>query len=331
MTVKYHINSKGVPAICRAQKGKCPFGGSESHFATLEEAQSAADNKNKEDFGILNNVPKEKKELFRVAESEEDKEYIKNRIDKMVEDSKEVRSKTKKFEDGHYIEKCRKSKLIDIIETGEMTEHLEIDRADRMSRINEHFGEGEIVASFEVDHYIKRINGFRFTVQTLTIRDNGRMSMYNKGSNKEITTFHASGSRIEAIFLRAGLIPDQDMIDLATKNHNDDRAMAEGRAPKGRKENTQDDVKPSEETLESTKKAVEAAKNTLGNIKIKRRKGNHVGNQNKGRGGNHKGKSNRGTKKHRSNRGRDKSWKRDYDDYDDYDDYWFRVTLDFLS
>lgn len=53
MVTKFHINKHGVPAPCRAQKGNCPYGGSESHFNTIEEAQEHADKINKEEFGIL--------------------------------------------------------------------------------------------------------------------------------------------------------------------------------------------------------------------------------------------------------------------------------------
>lgn len=36
----YHINDRGEPGPCRAKKA-CPFGGSEDHYATLEEARKA--------------------------------------------------------------------------------------------------------------------------------------------------------------------------------------------------------------------------------------------------------------------------------------------------
>lgn len=324
MSVKYHINSKGLPAICRAQKGKCPFGGSESHYPTLEEAQSAADEKNKEKFGIFNNVPGLKKSLFRVAETEGDKAYVKHRIEKLTEESKKARAKTGRLQDGNYMEKCRKSKLIETIRSGEMTDHLEVDRADRISRISELFGEGEVVASFEVDHFIKRINGFRFTVQSLTVRDNGRISMYDRKNKKEITTFQASGPRIEAIFLRAGLIPDRDMLDLATKNHSEDKAVEEGRSPRDAEARALANKKKAEsakKAAESVKKAVESAKKAAANSKRKSSGDNYRG-ENKNRGRNNRQNRNRGrrssrdTRNIKSERVRDKSWKLDYEDYD---------------
>jgi len=53
---KYHINSQGVPAVCRAQAGNCPFGGNEQHFTNIEEAQKFADKLNEDKYGIFKNV-----------------------------------------------------------------------------------------------------------------------------------------------------------------------------------------------------------------------------------------------------------------------------------
>lgn len=50
---KYHINGKGVPAICRATQGRCPYGGEGEHYDTHEEAQKAADKKNAGENGVL--------------------------------------------------------------------------------------------------------------------------------------------------------------------------------------------------------------------------------------------------------------------------------------
>lgn len=50
---KYHINKKGVPAVCRAKVGKCPFGDAESHYASVEEAQKAADKEHEKQHNLL--------------------------------------------------------------------------------------------------------------------------------------------------------------------------------------------------------------------------------------------------------------------------------------
>lgn len=53
---KFHINSKGVPAPCKAQKGNCPFGDADSHYNSVEQAQEIADKLNKKEYGILSEV-----------------------------------------------------------------------------------------------------------------------------------------------------------------------------------------------------------------------------------------------------------------------------------
>lgn len=50
---RYHINKHGVPAPCKAQKGNCPYGGNESHYDNLEDAQKAAAEKLESEYGIF--------------------------------------------------------------------------------------------------------------------------------------------------------------------------------------------------------------------------------------------------------------------------------------
>mgnify|MGYP001075635259 CR=1 FL=1 len=50
---KFHINKNGVPAPCRAKEGNCPYGGSDSHYDTYEEAQKAATAKLESEHGLL--------------------------------------------------------------------------------------------------------------------------------------------------------------------------------------------------------------------------------------------------------------------------------------
>ena len=54
--MKYHINKKSVPAVCRATKRKCPFGGvsgNENHYSSLDEAQAFVDKENSGNFELL--------------------------------------------------------------------------------------------------------------------------------------------------------------------------------------------------------------------------------------------------------------------------------------
>lgn len=52
---KFHINGKGIPAPCKAKSGNCPFGGSDSHYDTIVDAQKAADKNNEAEHSILPN------------------------------------------------------------------------------------------------------------------------------------------------------------------------------------------------------------------------------------------------------------------------------------
>lgn len=56
---KFHINKHGVPAPCRASKGKCPLGGesgSENHFDNYADAQRAVDNQHEKENGFIPNI-----------------------------------------------------------------------------------------------------------------------------------------------------------------------------------------------------------------------------------------------------------------------------------
>ena len=52
MKGKWHINSKGVPAICKADKRPCPLG---QHYNTEEEAEQTIAKEYKDNFGLLPN------------------------------------------------------------------------------------------------------------------------------------------------------------------------------------------------------------------------------------------------------------------------------------
>ena len=43
---KYHVNDNGEVGLCSAQQGRCPFGGSDEHFANQQEALHYADDLN---------------------------------------------------------------------------------------------------------------------------------------------------------------------------------------------------------------------------------------------------------------------------------------------
>lgn len=75
MGKKYHINPKtGVPTICRAKKGQCPYVGAfgtENHYDTYSEAQEAAFLIMRDEFGIVYDISAD---------------IDRNSIDKIIED-----------------------------------------------------------------------------------------------------------------------------------------------------------------------------------------------------------------------------------------------------
>lgn len=50
---KFHINKHGVPAPCKAKKGRCPLGTSDAHFESQEKAEEYIKNLSEEQFGLL--------------------------------------------------------------------------------------------------------------------------------------------------------------------------------------------------------------------------------------------------------------------------------------
>lgn len=69
---KFHINKHGQPAICRAENGRCPYGGetgNDNHFETEVEAQDYVNRINEEQFGILNSIDSSEKEVYDIPEN----------------------------------------------------------------------------------------------------------------------------------------------------------------------------------------------------------------------------------------------------------------------
>lgn len=81
---KFHINSKGVPSPCKATKGNCPFGGADSHYDTIEQAQKFADSKGEQEYGIL---PIESSEVDLEKEFYKIKDMISKSKDKKSEEA----------------------------------------------------------------------------------------------------------------------------------------------------------------------------------------------------------------------------------------------------
>lgn len=79
---KYHINSKGVYAECKAKVRPCPFGGAAAHFNNIDEAAKVADNLNNRLEKLSSDNSK-----FGIATYEKDGEVAIVRTDKDVKNS----------------------------------------------------------------------------------------------------------------------------------------------------------------------------------------------------------------------------------------------------
>lgn len=199
MGQRFHINKHGVPAPCRAQKGNCPYGGDDNHFATKEEAQIRADELNAEKYGLYS-VNSGSPKVFRKAESDEDKQFILDR-------ENEIRNQ--RYPKEKYIDRCNTSERIDsYVPNDRTTEHIVRDRQTRTNELIDRFGEGELIGYYKVNHEVKGED----KDQMIEIRDTGQMVIYDVHTGKAVTTFIANPQRIEITMMKAGDIPDQDWL-----------------------------------------------------------------------------------------------------------------------
>lgn len=87
--MKYHISPHtGMPAICRAKKGNCPYGGSEGHYNTYSEAMIASQENLEGIYNIISPIrgvnigKKEKETISKYVEKINKYEEIESRLPK---------------------------------------------------------------------------------------------------------------------------------------------------------------------------------------------------------------------------------------------------------
>lgn len=217
---KYHINDKGEPAVCRAVKGNCPFGGDETHYKSKEDAQVVSDKRNEAEFSLLPGSKHKKasevnnkQQIYARVAKPEDEVYMSNRKIFL-----EAESPTPT-----YIEKCRSCERIEDYsfykKDKKDTYHFDTDRKGRKDKLENIYGEGDTVGFYEVDHQLK---GNQYRKQVIEIKDTGRLIIYDKYKGHKVTTFMAHRARIETMMILAGEIPDQDFINKVKINHTND-------------------------------------------------------------------------------------------------------------
>lgn len=217
MGKKFHINRKGVPAVCFATKRPCPFGGEEKHYNSEREAQIAANKKNEEEFGTFHELKKKepvKKRpaptTHRWAKSKEERKIVKDRIQALAD--KPGRN---------YLDNCESSEKIrgyDKIKS--TTKHYSEERVDRDNKIELNFGRGRLIGYYRVRHLILnwRTKKKEMGYQVVEIRDNGQTTFYDDKTGVKVTTFIPNSERIEVFMLRAGEIPEESFLANSLEN-----------------------------------------------------------------------------------------------------------------
>lgn len=208
---KYHINSKGIPAICTADLGKCPFGDHTAHFPSLEMAQKYADAQHKVKYNILPNSNAfsltDKKQAVRKCSTRKDKEILKSRILFLKNESEDP-----------YIKKCKEvKKLSDYKPAVVDTFHFK-ERQVRADNLTREFGEGEIVGFYKVNHLQSATGTYK--EQIVEVRDTGQLYIYDIRTGKKITTFMVHRSRLEAMFVLAGEVADESFLEKVNSNRD---------------------------------------------------------------------------------------------------------------
>jgi hypothetical protein len=83
MAQRYHIKPDGTVGVCKAEKGRCPYGGEESHYDSPEKAYEAFQNRMEQEYGTYrNNVISEAQ---RIPLSPQTIQSIDQYIDKMTD------------------------------------------------------------------------------------------------------------------------------------------------------------------------------------------------------------------------------------------------------
>lgn len=202
----YHINSKGVPAECKAKAGGCPFGSSVLHYDNPQSAQIDADMQNELKHGILHS---ESKTNLKTSESKKDSEYIKVRLERHRELEKEDNR------DYYYSRHKTSSKIENYVVNNEKTLHYQEDRKAKEDLLAENVGEGEVLAHYKVNHIVKE--GV-YGEQIIEVRDTGQIKIYDVNNGRLVTTFIPTKERMEVMMLRAGDIPSQEWLENVEKN-----------------------------------------------------------------------------------------------------------------
>lgn len=209
MARKYHVNKKGKPSVCRAKDGNCPFGGNESHYNTIEDAQKAADKINEQNHGLFNEL-KNENEFVKRSNTSENQIELAIRIQKLED-------KESKISDVTYFSRCESSeRLDDYIPKKTMTTHYSRDRKKKNQIMKTLFGDGKLIGHYKVNHELNENEGMK--EQIIGIYDTGQIRIYDINHGELVTTFIPHKNRMEVMLVKAGEIPDEEWLNNVQQN-----------------------------------------------------------------------------------------------------------------
>lgn len=209
MARKYHINKKGKPSVCRAKDGNCPFGGNETHYNTIEDAQKAADKVNEENHGLLAEL-KNENEFVKKSDTNENQIELAIRIQKL--ENKEERTSAVT-----YFSRCESSERLDDYSPKEATtSHYSRERKKKNQIMQTLFGDGKLIGHYKVNHELNEDEGMK--EQIIGIYDTGQIRIYDANHGELVTTFIPHKNRMEVMLVKAGEIPNEEWLNTVQEN-----------------------------------------------------------------------------------------------------------------
>lgn len=215
---KWHINKKGVPAICNAEPGNCPFGGNGEHYPTREIAQRKADKENRLKNRLLPETENDRlklktKGLLKEALTKNDLVYIEKRIESI----------NNLYRKEPYSKKCRSVERLEGYKPNKkLSEHMLAERMKKDEKLKRAFGTGEMLGYYLVDHRVKDTRGKeKYKKQVFGVHSSGYVQCYDyENDGRLVTVFLPHVYRTETILLLANELPKQSMLRKINKNYN---------------------------------------------------------------------------------------------------------------
>ena len=223
MSPRYHISPEtGLPALCKAKKKPCPLGnGSSPHFSSISDANNYLEAQYNDNIDITKSVSSSDKKTNHSPTPNIMKTKIKKPVSIPKENFKGNTNKNRRKNMNNKISWVKKpfkvvkeipsDKQKDLLKISSSTEHMK-DRHNRLNKIKDTFGHGEILHAFIIDKQHKNGNEIH------QINDNGCIYIFNYKTGRMITCLIARPGQIKRYFDNSPNRPSQELIDRALYN-----------------------------------------------------------------------------------------------------------------